>query len=126
MSESATTVEPKAIVIERRSAIIGGAVIAAVILILSVALAFSLGDNDGGFDGPRGVEFSQGGFAPGMPEGGPQQVPVPQSAAPMPLPPNGSAPPSGDYYYGQPLPAPPSSGQAPQSGGPGSGGGSTR
>ncbi len=118
MSEPATTVQPRTVVIERRWAIIGASVTAALILILSVALAFSLGDDGGRPDGPPGMQFSQGGFAPGVPEGGAQQMPVPQGAPPMPQAPGGDT-------YGQAVPAPPGAGQAPQSG-QGSGGNSNQ
>lgn len=139
MSESATTVEvasePRTIVIERRWAVIGGALVAALILALSVGLAFSLGDGGGDRPGgPPGMEFSQQGFAPGMPngeqgftpgmpDGTPQQLPqgaLPQGAPPMP---QGVAP---GGVYGDSAPAPPGTGQAPQSGGQGSGGGANR
>ena len=128
MSESPTAVvaaEPKTIVIERRWAIIGGAAVAALIIGLGVALAFTAGEADGP-DGPPGAYFQmrggEGGYGgpPGFAPGGapPQGAPLPGGAPQAP----GGYPPGGGTYPAPPqgVPAPPS-GQG--SGGSGSNGG---
>ena len=73
---TAVVAQPKTIVIERRWAIVGGAVIAALIIGLGVALAFSAGD-DHGPGGPPGFQLSAEGaqgYGPGFAPPGTQQT----------------------------------------------------
>ena len=71
---TAVVAQPKTVVIERRWAIIGGAVIATLIIGLGVALAIVAGDD--GRDGPPGFELSaHEGFGPGFAPGEGGQMP---------------------------------------------------
>ena len=105
---TAVVAQPKTIVIERRWAIVGGAVIAALIIGLGVALAFSAGD-DHGPGGPPGFQLSAEGaqgYGPGFAPPGTQQMP---QGAPVPQAPDGAYPPGGGTYGYPPeaVPAPP-------------------
>lgn len=129
---TAVVAQPKTIVIERRWAIVGGAVIAALVIGLGVALAFTAGD-DHGPGGPRGFQLSaHEGYAPGFPQGDGGQLP---EGVPVPQDPGGAYPPGGGTYGYPPgaVPAPPGTqggSQAPnsqgRSGGNGRSGGSNR
>ena len=125
---TAVVAAPKTIVIERRWAIVGGALIAALVIGLGVALAIAAGDD--GPDGPPGFRLSahgaEGGYGPGFaPPGGTDQLP--EGAPPMPPAPDGSYPPQGGVYPppAEAVPAPPAAegrGRPPSSqGGNGSG-----
>ena len=96
---TAVVAQPKTIVIERRWAIVGGAVIAALIIGLGVALAIVAGDD--GPDGPPGFSLSahEGfgpGFAPGeggqMPPGAPAIPQAPEGGGTYPYPPQAVPP----------------------------------
>ena len=91
---TAVVAQPRTVVIERRWAIVGGAVIATVIIGLGVALAIVAGDD--GPDGPPGFQLSaHEGFAPGfapgeggqMPPGGPAIPRAPEGGGTYPYPP---------------------------------------
>ena len=78
---TAVVAQPRTVVIERRWAIVGGAVIATLIIALGVALAIVAGDD--GPDGPPGFQLSaQEGYGPGFAPPGSQQAP--QGVPPMP------------------------------------------
>ena len=90
---TAVVAQPRTIVIERRWAIVGGAVIATLIIGLGVALAIVAGDD--GRDGPPGFELSaHKGFGPGFAPGEGGQMP-PSDVPQMPQAPQGG----GDYPY---------------------------